>query len=269
MTKTPVAETIISLLEKGSVSRKELIEKVCKLNTVTMQAVYKEIKSLITSGKILSHKDALSLNLLYISKQYDRWSSVLNHYEGGQNLKNHFLDLQESESITLKFKTLNSLDAYWTHAFLILYKHNTSKRPSFSIVPHDWFSYGRKETDDFWVKSQKDKIRVIITGSTKLDKDIAARRIKSGHKINVSINPLKQNERTYYTLINGYVFKITLDTKIQKMLSKFVIDTKNFESIDYEKIDEIINTPCTCVMKISKNQNKFEKMAAKCGKYFI
>ena len=80
MTKTPVALTIISLLEEGSLAKKDVIEKTQKLCAVTMQAVYKEIKSLITSGCILSHNNALSLNLLYISKQYDRWSSVLNHY---------------------------------------------------------------------------------------------------------------------------------------------------------------------------------------------
>lgn len=268
MHKIPVSDTIISLLEKGSLSKKDVIEKVQKLNHVTMQAVYKELKKLITSGTVLSHKDALSLNLLYISKQYDRWSSILNHYEGGQNLKNHFLDLKEDEQITLKFKTLNNLDAYWTHAFLIIYKHDILKQPSYSVVPHDWFSYGRKETDNFWIKSQKDKIRVIVTGSTKLDKDIAIRRRNSGHKINVSINPLKQDAKTYYTLINGYIFKVTLDNKIQRLLTNFIIETESFEKIDYEKIDKIINTPCTCIMKISKNQNKFEKMSTKCSKYF-
>lgn len=268
MSKTPVAETIISLLEAGSMEKSQIIEKVRQRNGVTMQAVYKEIKALLASGCLLSHKKALSLNLMYISKQYDRWSSVLNHYEGGQSLKNHFLDLQEDEHITLKFKTLNDLDAYWVHAFLILHNHDTSKRPSFSVVPHDWFSYGRKETDIFWVKSQKDKIRLIITGSTKLDKEIAARRIKEGHKVNVSINPLKQKSNVYYTLIDGYIFKITLDNKIQKILSTFIDGTKDFASIDYTKIREIINTPCSCIMKISKNQNKFLKMSAKCTKYF-
>lgn len=268
MHKIPVSETIISLLEKGSLPKKDVIEKVQKLNHVTMQAVYKELKNLITSGTVLSHKNALSLNLLYISKQYDRWSSILNHYEGGQNLKNHFLDLKEGEHITLKFKTLNDLDAYWTHAFLIIYKHDTIRRPSYSVVPHDWFSYGRKETDNFWIKSQKDKIRVIVTGSTKLDKDIAIRRRNSGHKINVSINPLKQDAKTYYTLINGYIFKVTLDNKIQRLLTNFIVETESFDKIDYEKIDKIINTPCICIMKISKNQNKFEKMSTKCSKYF-
>jgi hypothetical protein len=273
MTKTPVAETIISLLEKGSVARKEVIEKTQKLNSVTMQAVYKELKSLVSSGKVLSHKDALSLNLLYISKQYDKWSSVLNHYEGGQNLKNHFLDLQEDEHITLKFKTLNAMDAYWVHASVILDKNtkqNGSKQPlsSYSIIPHDWFAYGRKETDIFWTKTQKEKMRIVITGSTALDKEMARKRIKVGYKISASINPLKQKDTVYYTLINGYIFKITLDNKIQRLLTNFIEETESFDKIDYERIHKIINTPCSCVMKISKNQNKFTKMSAKCSKYF-
>lgn len=268
MTKKSVSETIISLLEKGSVTRKTIIETVKKQNNVTMQAVYKEIKALLSSGCVLSHKNALSLNLLYISKQYDRWSSVLNHYEGGQSLKNHFLDLQEGEHITLKFHSLNDLDAYWVHAFLILHNHDTSKRPSFSIVPHDWFSYGRRETDIFWVKSQKDKIRIIINGSTRLDKDIASMRIKAGHKVNVGINPLKQKTNIYYSLIDGYVFKVTLDKKIQKNLSDFIAQTKDFESVNYSEIHDIIDTRCSCIMKISKDQSKFLKMSGKCGKYF-
>ncbi len=263
-----MSDSIISMLETGPLATKEVVRVVQKTNHVTIQAVYKEIKKLAESGKILLHKHALSLNLLYITKEYERWSNILNHYDKGPNLKNHFLDLREGEHISLKFKSLNDLDAYWVHAFLIIDKQNTSIPISYSIIPHDWFSYGRQETDIFWTKSQKTRSRIIVTGSEKLDKELARKRISEGFKLSASVNPLKQDDTTYFTLVNGYIFKITLDSKIYTLLNNFIKQTESIAKIDYKRVHEIINTPCVCTMKILKHTEKFEKMVSKCKKYF-
>lgn len=263
-----VANTILSVLEQGPVSKKDLISTVKKYNSVTSQAVYKELKKLTLDGMILSHGGYLSLNLMYVSKEYARWSSVLNTYEGGKDLKSHFLDLKDGEYINLKFKTLNDLDAYWVHVSLILDNVSKPKISSYSIIPHDWFMYGRKETDTFWTKSQKEKMRIIVNSKLSLDREVTSKRIKAGYKICSGINPLHQKNNIYYTLINGYVLKITLDQKIHKLLLNFIQNTKTIGSIDYEKLDKIIHTKCTCMMKIFHDQTKFMKLVNKCKKYF-
>lgn len=268
MNSLSIGDTIIFALEKGSISKQDLLDLVCKKKHVTVQGVYKEIRKLVREGKILIHKQALSLNLLYISKQYDRWSAVLNNYEGGLSLKNHFLDLQEGESLTYRFKTLNDLDAYWTHASIILDKHTKQPIPSYSVIPHDWFFYGRKETDTFWTKSQKDKMRLIVTHPTALDKEVAKERRLVGYKMTLGVNPLKQDESTYYTLIHGYVFKITLKAKTVQRIQEFLNMHTRIGRIDPEEIQKLIYAPGAAVMKITKDKNKFEKMAGKCKKYF-
>jgi hypothetical protein len=268
MNKNFVATTILTVLEKGPIPKKELISKVEKTQKVTVQAIYKELKKLTLEEVILTHGGHLSLNLMYISKEYTRWSSVLNTYEGGQNLKSHFLDLKADECMNLKFRTLSDLDAYWVHASLILDSLNKSKTPSYSIIPHDWFLYARHETDIFWTKSQKEKMRIIVNGTLSLDKEVTGRRIKNGYKICSGINPLKQQDTVYYTLLNGYVFKVTLDKKIQTLLLDFIKNTKKIASIDFENLNKIINTKCRCMMKISNDPVKFLKMTNKCKKYF-
>ncbi len=215
MNKNFVADTILSILENGPVLKKDLIDIVTESKNVTLQAVYKELRKLIENEVILSHGGYLSLNLMYISKEYSKWSSILNTYEGGKDLKSHFLDLKEGEYINLKFKTLSDLDNYWVHASLILDNLIVPKISSYSIIPHDWFFYGRPETDIFWTKSQKEKMKILINGKYPLDKEVAHRRIKAGYKISFGINPLNQKNNVYYTLINGYVLKITLDQNTQ------------------------------------------------------
>jgi hypothetical protein len=268
MASLSISNIIVSKLEKGSVSKQDLIEYVCKKKDVTVQGVYKEIRKLVTNGTLLIHKRALSLNLLYISKQYDRWSSVLRNYEGGLSLKNHFLDLQEGESLTYRFRTLNDLDAYWVHASIILDKHVNQSVPSYSIIPHDWFFYGRKETDVFWTKSQKSKMRLILTHPTLLDKEVAKERRAAGYKMTVGANPLKQDESTYYTLIHGYIFKITLKAKASQQIKKLLDAHSRIGSINTEKLHQLIYGSGEAVMKISRDMNKFNKLASKCKKYF-
>ncbi len=268
MNPSSIGNTIISVLEKGSVSKQELLDYVRKKNRVTVQGIYKEIRRLIANGTILSHKQALSLNLLYISKQYDRWSSILNNYEGGLSLKNHFLDLQEGESLTYRFKTLNDLDAYWVHASIILDKHIRQRTHSYSVIPHDWFLYGRKETDVFWTKSQKKKMRLIITHPTPLDKEVARERGRAGYERMVGANPLKQDESIYYTLIEGYVFKIRLKAKTMQYIRTFMNMHDRISRINPEELEKLIYSPGEAVMKITRDKDKFNKLVSKCRKYF-
>lgn len=263
-----IGQTIISLLEKGSISKPDLLECVRKKNRVTIQGVYKELRRMIADGTVLSHKQALSLNLLYISKQYDRWSSVLNNYEGGLSLKNHFLDLQEGESLTYRFRTLNDLDAYWVHASLVLDKHLDQQAASYSVIPHDWFLYGRKETDLFWTRRQKVKMRLIITHPTPLDKEVSKERRHAGYTVMLGVNPLRQDEGVYYTLMEDYIFKITLKAKTMQQIKTFMNTYDRIDRIDPEELLKLIYSSGESVMKITKDKNKFNKLASKCKKYF-
>lgn len=268
MHKNFISDSVVSLLGKGPVLKKDIISTIKKDKGVTFQAIYKELKKLIKDGTLLFHGGYLSLNLMFVSKEYSKWANILNVYEGGKNLKTHFLDLTDGEFVNLKFKTLNDLDAYWVHASLILDNLTKPKISSYSVIPHDWFSYARQETDAFWTKSQKEKMRIIINSKLPLDKEVAHKRIKAGYKICVGENPLRQKNNTYYTLIGGFVLKITLDRKIQTLLSNFIQNTRSISTIDYDKLDKIMNMKCKCTMKISNNQSKFLKMTNKCKKYF-
>ena len=268
MNTSSISSTIVSMLEKGSMSKQDLLDRVCKKKGVTIQGVYKEIRKLVANGTLLLHKQALSLNLLYISKQYNRWSSVLNNYEGGLNLKNHFLDLQEGESLTYRFKTLNDLDAYWVHAAIILDKQIRHSSATYSVIPHDWFLYGRKETDIFWTNSQKAKMRLIITHPTLIDREVSKVRRRAGYTTALGVNPFKQDEATYYTLINGYIFKIKLKAKTMQQIKVFMNTYDRIDNIDAEELRKLIFNSGESVMKIIKDEKKFNKLISKCKKYF-
>jgi hypothetical protein len=249
-------------------NKKDLIDRVTSSQDATPQGVYKELRRQISKGVILLHKNAVSFNLLFINKEYDRWNSVLRNYEVNRNLKDHFLDLQEGESITLKFKNLNDLDAYWVHAFFILEKQLKLSRHSYSIIPHDWFFYARKETDVFWTKGQKEKSRIIITNPKAIDKDVSMQRRSSGYEVALSLNPFQQNENEYYTLIDGFIFRITLGSKITEGLKDFLDSNSKITAVDSNEINRLINTTSICTMKITRNLSKYNKMLTKCKKYF-
>lgn len=268
MQNKSIDKKIISLLEKGPIDKRELIEKVSVSQGATVQGVYKELRRQLSKGVVLLHKGAVSLNLLFINKEYDRWSSILRNYETERSLKDHFLDLRNGESIILKFKNLNDLDAYWVHAFFVLEKKNKKTDYSYSVIPHDWFFYARKETDAFWTKGQKEKSRIILTHPLDLDKEVANKRRLAGYDIANNLNPFSQSENIYYTLIGDFIFKITLNSKINKELIHFIRKQSKLKNIDYIEINNLINKKTICTMKITRNANKCKKMISKCKKYF-
>jgi hypothetical protein len=267
MKKISVEDRIVQKLSKGALEKNKLIKGVQKASECTVQAVYKELRKLLGESAITIHKDSVSLTLLYIEKELARWEETSRAYNT-RHLSHHFLDLREGESLSLKFKNFNELDAYWVHAFILLEKELPENFPTYSVTPHDWFYYGRRETDIFWTKKQRRLQRLVVTHPTQIDREVVRHRIKAGFEITPGKNPLKQEEYEYYTILGDWIFKILLDKKINLELVEFIKNTKSLEDLDSFAIQKILSKKGVSSMKISRNKKLAERMTQKLKKYF-
>lgn len=262
-----VRQTIIEILAKGSTRKALLIKQVTKACTVSPQAVYRTLRELAASDVLTIHQASVSLTLMYIETELQKWEDVSVTYNA-RPLTSHFLGLQEGESLTLRFKTLNELDAYWVHAFFLLERKLTEDLISYSVIPHDWFYYGRRETDIFWTEKQKRKSRLVITHPYEVDMRVLRARRQAGYGMTPGVNPFSQEEWEYYTLIEDWIFKVTLDRKLHAELVTIAKEVKSIEEIDQLQLQQLLSKNGVNTMKIYRNKKRAEVMTNKVKKYF-
>lgn len=262
-----VKQTIIETLARGPIDKALLIDKVTQSCGVSAQAVYKTLRELARSDVLTIHRSSVSLTIMYIETELQKWEDVSMTYNA-RPLTSHFLGLQEGESLTLRFKTLNELDAYWVHAFFLLERKLPEDLISYSVIPHDWFYYGRRETDIFWTEKQKRKSRLVITHPYEVDMRVLRARRQAGYGITPGVNPFTQEEWEYYTLIEDWIFKVTIDKKLHAELVKIAKDVTSIEEIDQFQLQQLLSKIGVNTMKIYRNKKRAEAMTNKVKKYF-
>ncbi|MEK7639324.1 MAG: hypothetical protein AAB388_04145 [Patescibacteria group bacterium] len=267
MSKRNVENTIIQLLGNGSLEKQILIDRVVKQSHVTIQAVYKNLRKLTVRDSITIHKKSVSLTLLHIERELQYWETVSGVYHT-RPLASHFLGLREGDSLSLRFKNLNELDTYWVHAFLLLERQLPKNFPTYSVIPHDWFYYGRRETDVFWTQKQKRKQRLIVTHPDKIDMLALRERRKQGYEMTPSVNPLHQEEHEYFTVVSDWVFKVTIDKKLHADLLRITQQARALENIDQVSLQKLLSKRGQNTMKIYKSKKRADVIIKKVQKYF-
>lgn len=269
MSKTQdIAKTICTLLQNGPVLKRDVLRHVVQENRVTVQGVYKELRRLIKNSTLLLHNNTLSLNLMYIQKELEKWQRTRERYEDIEQNNQEFSKLKEGKSMTVKFKDLKSLDMYWVHISVLISTYKKDM-PSYALIPHDWFFYATQDTDSFWSKSEKERSRILITHPTELDKSISRQRIKLGYKVTTNENPLHQEQNVYINLIGGYICKVTMSPEISKQIDLISNTYQKMRDIPKDQIQKLLITQSTLSIKITQDFKKYEKLIKKCEKWFV
>ena len=267
MKSISVEKALLLALGNGSVEKSVLLEQVRQTCGVTVHAVYKALRQLVSLDVVTIHKNSVSMTLLHIEKELAHWEQVSAIYNT-RPLSGHFLGLQEGESLNLRFKTLNELDAYWVHAFILLERNLPDNLPTYSVIPHDWFYYGRRETDIFWTKRQRRKQRLVITHPLDVDMLSLRERKKQGYEMTPNVNPFLQEEHEYYTLAGDWIFKVSIDKKAHQRLIEIVKKAKKLADINQTQLQKLLSQKGINTMKIYRNKRRAETMSSKVKKYF-
>jgi hypothetical protein len=263
-----LTERIVQLLEKSPLPKKKLIQAILSEKSVTIQAIYKALRSLDETEIITQKNDSVSLSLLWIEKELTRWDTVSQNYHATSRA-HAFMNLREGESLKLKFKNLRELELYWTQAFVYLEKTVSKNLPVYSIIPHDWFYSARPETDTLWIdKSGSRTQRIVLTHPLTYDRLVSKKRSAKGAEVMIDANPLKQKESQYFNTLGQWLFEVSFDTKVNESLVSWLKQQDTLQQNLDEPIRNILSEKGQFTLKISASSKRTNVIQKKLQKYF-
>ena len=267
--KRTLEETLIAILQAGSLEKPDLIRNVSNATKTTPQAVYKALRSLKDKEIIIMQRKRVSLSLVWLDDQFNISKQALEKYTIQARTKT-FLGLSSGRSATFKFRTLRELDIFWVHAFLLTESQVPSEIPMYVIIPHDWFSYVRPSTDRVWARRLKGGRNegIIVTHTLPFDKQVSQKRTAKELEFMFNQNPLGLDERKYINIIGPWVFQATLDTKGNEMLVHWIKEHPRTIEGDRSQLDLLCDLPGKYQLKVTNSLKLAEKFVKKIRKYF-
>ena len=267
-------EEILTRLYSGTRNVTELVEEISYLKKVSLQGVYKALRQLRTEEVVIVHKHTISLSMVWVVNEREKLLFAEEAHRSATYLED--IRMGRQKRIKFTFRTLNEIELFWTHSYLLLSEHIQNDVCSYVIHPHDWYMYVRYDTDAYWVKKHIESARVsrtILTHAGALDRVvIRARKKKLGNLFEYTLgeNPLGQKNTTYYNIIGAYIFTAHFDVHIEKELDTFIekYETLPLSVESQKEIDHIVRMKGKFTLTIEKSEKKAEEMRRKVKKYF-
>ena len=267
-----IEKAIIEALEPGPTGKADLIKGISHKTGVTAQGVYKSLRKLKKEEVVTIHNKMVSLSFIWIEGQISRYSKIAQTYQT-PGRENYFLQLKPGEHITFKFRTLRELDLFWAHTFILLEAQVSKEIPMYAIVPHDWFSYARPDSDMVWTKKLEESSRpqgVVITHPLSFDKEVVIGRKSKSKSLEFVFNenPFGQDESKYVNVIGQWIFEAQINnTTNQKLISCIKNHPKDNKHIA-DELEKILDLTGTNTLKIFRSPRRVEAMTRKLKKYF-
>lgn len=265
---------IIESLLPGPQNTVDLVALISEELQITARAVYKALTKLKKLEIIIVHNHRISLSLVWIEKQKSRFTFADYAYRKSRELSESLV--KDKTKISFQFRNYVETDLFWAHVYTILFEKMTTNSSHNFIVPHDFFFYGRNETDAYWIKSffkKTVKTRFVITHPLSGDTIVVASRrkdLKGIASYMVKANPLHQESNVYYALTGDYIFKAVFDVEVNKKLESFVGKIAKLPlTVGEEKeVGSILEMDGKFTLTIERNRAKATRMEKKLTKYF-
>ena len=269
-----IEKDILSRLQSGPRGVTDLVEELSYLNKMSVQGVYKALRRLRQAEIVIVYKHVASLSTVWLAKELERVTFSINAYQSIPDIENVLAG--KAKRATFTFRTLNEIDLFWTHTFLLLADKIPPRYHSYSIQPHDWYLYVRFDTDKFWMKKHKEGgrvSRIILTHAGALDYAVTrARKEKLGRLFEYTLdkNPLEQDSSTYYNVIGPLIFTARFDSSVTEQLDRFVVEHNKLPLPKEEQslINSIVNTKGIFTLTVEYDEKKANRMIDKVRKYF-
>lgn len=253
-------EEIIEILLQRTTSSKRIKTILQERNiNVTVQAIYKQLNTLLESEVILKNKKDYIINNEWIKNV----SKIIDVQE---------IELpEEGEKFTYKFNSLQNLDAHWKHATEAFNK-TLGNEPMFLYSYHQFWIYTptreeseRKFAGEFINKKQY--TFYVVGGVTDLDKKYRNSLKDSYHKVeNYSIKSLKDKE--HILVIGNFIINVQVPDDITKKID--IIYKTDKDVIAREKdLRELLTLNHKSMFTIENNFKKANQIKRKIGQPFV
>jgi hypothetical protein len=266
--------SVIAKLLAGPRHVPTLVAELSSMYGVTIQGVYKALRTLRKREVVTLHRKYVSLSGSWIEKEKDKLLFAEKSYRSQHSVNN--IICGEQKKSTFFFHSLNEIDLFWTHAFQVLAVHVSPSEYTYTIQPHDWYYYVRFDTDHYWMKRHKEQgrpTRTVITHSGGLDVLVMRERKKilgTAFEYTLGENPLKQNVATYYNVLGSYVLTALFETSVAEELDTFVRShiALPLSVSEQKEINQLVEKHGNFKLTIENNPEKAKRMREKVRNFF-
>ncbi|MAQ77276.1 hypothetical protein CL684_02010 [Candidatus Campbellbacteria bacterium] len=252
-------EEIIELLLKKPASSKNIRTQLKHKDiNVTVQAVYKQLNTLLESEVILKNKKEYLIN--------NEWIKNISKIIDIQDIELP----EEGEKFTYKFNSLQNLDAHWKH-MTEAFNKILGNEPMFLYSYHQFWIYTptreeseRKFAGEFLNKKQY--TFYVIGGVTDLDKKYRNSFKDSYYKVeNYSIKSLKEKE--HILVIGQFIINVRVPDDITKEIDSIYKTDKDILNKE-QQLKELLSENHKSMFTIENNLLKANKIKRKIAQPF-
>ncbi len=256
-----IEDRIVEHLGHGPETPKKLWSQINTTEPTSIQAVYKALKKLEKDEIVLKAKHKITLSEEWVEKV------------GRLLIKDTpYIQLEDGEVITYKFKGLSELDRHWKHVVKNFIK--TLKGPVFHSEPHEMWIHiaDRYESQIDYINSfAKDKryCYLIFGGTTAMDKEYKRQHQNDFLSVNLEDKPtfIKRNE--FLTIIEETIITTIINDELGSKIDALYDSTKDIDPNFGKRVEELFIHTGPVKLRIELNGNKARLLRKKLSKNFF
>ncbi len=236
--------------------------------TFTIQAVYKELRSLQQEGVIYKQGQRYSISLSWIINLLEQGEQMLATYSA-QKAEQSLLP-GAGEKITFIFSKLSHVDDFWINILFVMLKQS-EKRILYQWLPHPWFHLIHSHKS--WplhkaLKRAGYKVLSIIGDTTFLDENSRKITTKGAYEFYYGRGPFTESRANYFSVTDRYLFTLKLDAGTVRRLDELYSSVKAFSDFSVDKVMRAVDTPGRYVVTLENGTKQMAKVLKRFLTYF-
>jgi DNA-binding Lrp family transcriptional regulator len=264
--QTSLKAQIIALFRKEPRISASDIHKILK-NRYTLQAVYKELRTLLAEGIVQKIGTEWSLNMSWIL-QLQAFSGRL----AATYFKNPSVvpAIPKGGQIRWSFRNLLDMDDYWGFVLLYLVRNDKAKR-ILSWNPYLWFNVFHTEHEDRFFKSVhllNGKAYTVVGRDCFLNRWATEYLRRNNVTHSMAPSPFRDLMNVYFNVVGDYILTIKLSRNTDRDLQRLFQETQSFENLDLVNFSDILMKRGRATMTLEHNPQKAKKLRRQFSLYF-
>jgi hypothetical protein len=271
-----IGETIVQNLKQGPLKTKVLIENVqMRQKNVTVQGVYKALRSLRRDGIVLLQKKEAVLNQSWLQQIQDFAQLAEYAYRNPLSDSGHFLQMNDGDRITYEFKDPVQVDMFWNHLLYVLFDAFPNVSRWYAYASHCWFMIGRHDEEEKLKKyMNKRGIQYLFTAGhrTMLDRSIAGYFDGTKSQYHMRSESLFAGRANYLGIVlnvfGDYVIEAHYDKNTTNRIEEFYKTHSKLNDNATAELQSLLKMPSRIKFTIELNKKKADRLSKMFERHF-
>lgn len=236
--------------------------------TYSHQAIYKELKKLMSQGIVVRRS----------KRYYLQASWIMNMHELTTTIYSRFLDKPQIDELLPEygltyrwsFRSLMDADNFWGHLLVVLLKHCKS-RALFEFISHPWYELIHHHKENLFrdtLKRTKKRLYLVLRDHSSLSNKCLDFWTPDICEFSSAPGPFAFRSGLALNLMDDYIIELRLPPKLQQeidhIFQSYEVDSKLVPS----KVFQTFKSPAKVSISISHNPVKAKRLRRNFVEYF-